>query len=364
MGVKVGIPDNGYNRVDEAAKGFVNGYKAGLGDPVTGTITGAIGAIGGALGDVFGIGKTKYTGAVGVSGDTSGQRVSNSQYKNYNTAADYLNNYYNTLPNNQQKVNAGSGWGIDTWKKRGWGGSDKYWMPYWTVNTNTGNNVMNDYINSGLGNWNTYLNNQSNAFNTYYKNMADKSYDENADRILSSYGAAGQQNFVNQNDSSQYADAKKQLDNQLARGYLSDVGYQQALNKLNNQVATNKANLAQLASNQYNTWSDDLAQLWAKNTLSADNGLDSNSWIKNYDAWKGYNGQDFNDLYSDAVDAMNNYQTQFISDDLMNAALNPYSLYNPDEYIAWGSANQGQFNPYLDFNANKKRPTLDNIGEV
>ena len=331
-------------------------------------------AVASGIGRALGIGgqKMTYMGETNVQGTdpNATTRVKQGAYNNYNDAVDYLNNYMrqNEGYDVANDLHRGTT-GLDKTKRRTtFGGADYEYKPWWKINTNTGNRVLDDYTNNskGLNNWGwtDYANQQSSNFVNRYSNLSNDFKNSMLSNTLANYGAAGRENFVNANDASHYADAKLQLDNQLARGYLSNVGYQQALQKLNNQIATNKANLAQLAQSKHDTWENDLAQAWAKNVMDSETGLDKDAWIKYYDNYMNYDGNNMNNLFDKAHGATSDYARAFISDDLMNAALVDQSLYNPDQYIAWGAANQGAYNPFDYLQSRKRRMTWDNIGEA
>lgn len=361
--------------LERASKGAAIGTAAGTaGALATGMLpviapTAIMGAV---TNMVMGSGDTDYVGSgyYTQNDKNATTRTGRAQYNRYNDAVNYLNNYMKSHEgyNSENDLLLGNH-GYDQWKKdRGIRGTKRWTTDFYQYNPNTGNRVLDDYTSRQGGfnstDWTDYANQQSSNFVDRYSNLSDDLKNSMLSNTLANYGAAGREGFVNTNDASHYADAKLQLDNQLARGYLSNVGYQQALQKLNNQIATNKANLAQLAQNKHDTWENDLAQAWAKNVMDSDTGLDNDAWIKYYDNYMNYDGNNMNNLFDKAHGATSDYANAFISDDLMNAALVDQSLYNPDQYIAWGAANQGAYNPFDYLQSRKRRMTWDNIGEA
>lgn len=307
------------------------------------------------------------------NGTGGGARVGQGQYNNYNAAMNAINDWGTQNQDNWNNV-GGSTYNAWTEKVKTRGGHHKKENhERWYVNPNSGNHILDDYVSGGsaLGSgynyntrgWGDYANQASNQFNQTYNNTSKNLYDQAQNQYTGMYDPYNNEsNFnslIGSKDTSQYGDASDVLKRDLARGYLSQAGYQTALNKLNNQQATNQQNLRDLGLGQYNAWKDALGQEWANNIDT----LDNNSWMKYYNNWNNYDGANMNQLFSNAQNAVGDYANAYINDDIFNNAID-VSLYDPDSYTAQGAQYQGMYNPFNRSVSNRRRRvTLDNIGE-
>lgn len=267
----------GYGAMTGAGLGSTIGALAGTGSfagPIGTAIGAGIGALAGFIGNKgFGLGKTKKVGNE-VLGGTYNQNlpmmgVTQEQYNNYNQAMNYLNGY-NAANNPDWAPIGASEYGRDVYKTKRIGHNKKSYAPTWAVGTNTGYNVMDDYIgNMGHMGWNDYTGLQGDIYNgryDYLSNSAFKRPDVNMWDLAA------------KEDARQYGNAKGTLDTMLVRGYLGGDSYNRALNELQGNRATNTAGLADIGNNMLNQWEIDARQEMANK--------DRGNWLDNWSSWK------------------------------------------------------------------------------
>ena len=283
-------------------------------------------------------------------GDQGQTRTTAQNYKNVND----LVKQWNTDNPNSYVDNATSS-PTDVFKGRSKKLKSKtYYVPAFAVNQNTGNSVVDQYTNYLLGGGtqgaNDWLSGQRKSYADAMGSAADQAVRDYLSGYKSNQGAA-----VNNAQSSAYDEAKAKLDAQKAYGYLSDVGYQKALDKLNAQTGNVRAAMNDAYSAQLQNWEDNLNQMYAKAT----GGIG---------AWDFANPFTENALYKDAVANAANYAGTSMSDDVLGSLLNNVDLYTPDQWIAYGAGNQGQYNPLSDFSTTGRRKknvtSTEGINEV
>lgn len=289
----------------------------------------------------------EYRGTVGDQGQV---RTSRQNFNNVNN----LVRQWNADNPNSYVGNATSSM-VDVFKSKGGRGKGQtYYLPAYAVNQNTGNAVVDKYVNYLLGGGNQRANDWLTGQRKSYSDAMSSAADQSVRDYMSGY-KSNQGTAVNNAQSSAYDEAKSKLDAQKAYGYLSDVGYQKALDKLNTQTGNVRAAMNDAYSAQLKNWEDNLNQMYAKAT----GGIG---------AWDFVNPFTENVLYKDAVNNASNYASNSMSDSVLSSLLSNVDLYTPDEWIAYGAGNQGQYNPLYDFSATGKRKknvtSTEGINEV
>ena len=285
------------------------------------------------LGGLFGR-KASYEGTIGDQGHT---RTTAQNYSNVN---DLVKQWNADNPNSY--VGNATSTMTDIYGSRGkWGKRKTYLTPAYAVNQNTGNSVVDQYANYLLGGGtqgaNDWLSGQRKSYSDAMNSAVDEAVRDYMSGYKSNQGAA-----INNAQSSAYDEAKAKLDAQKAYGYLSDVGYQNALDKLNAQTGSVRAAMNDAYSAQLQNWEDNLNQMYAKAT----GGIG---------AWDFANPFTENALYKDAVANASNYAGTSMSDDVLRSLLSNVDLYTPNEWIAYGAGSQGQYNPFSDFATSNRR---------
>lgn len=350
-----------------AATGASLGSVAG---PI-GTVAGAVvGGLTGLAGSAAGIGKTKNQGYSPVSGtynqngnmsllgtkDTGARR-----YGAYNDAMNYLNGV-NQQWNPEWSAIGDSERGqydlvtkmADPYSKEAMigyalgglpgliGGSvlgakkEHNYIDAYKANLNTGYNVMDDFVNGRNYSGDTW--NLDRGWNPY-RQQQDAIFQDRLGNLSRANEAGiinGMRNNVNDlvtdTDQRQYDLAKNTLDQQLARGYMTQRQYQQALNQLNQNRIANRQSLNDIGSNQLDQWKSDVKQAY-QNKMDQDL---TDAWIKNYNAWKA---DDLSGLYGGASDAAQAYLNNVVSDDYLKSLMMQTSMYTPEQYMATGISN-------------------------
>lgn len=317
----------------------------GVAKAVLPTVTAPLDALG--VGKLFRSGSS-YRGTFG--GQQGHTRTTAQNYKNVN---DLVKQWNADNPNSY--VNNATSTMTDVYKGRGnWGKKKTVYSPAYAVNQNTGNSVVDQYTNYLLGGGNQGANDWLAGQRKSYADAMGSAADQAVRDYMSGY-KSNQGTAVNAAQSSAYDEAKAKLDAQKAYGYLSDVGYQKALDKLNAQTGNVRAAMNDAYSAQLQNWEDNLNQMYAKAT----GGIG---------AWDFANPFTENTLYKDAVNNAANYAGTSMSDDVLSSLLGNVDLYTPDEWIAYGAGNQGQYNPLSDFATTGRRKknvtSTEGINEV
>lgn len=291
--------------------------------------------------------RPEYRGTVGDQG-----QVRTSQ-QNFNNVNDLVRQWNADNPNSH--VGNATSSMVDVFKGQGkWGKGQTYYLPSYAVNQNTGNSVVDKYVGYLLGGGNQGANDWLAGQRKSYADAMSSAADQSVRDYMSGY-KSNQGTAVNNAQSSAYNEAKSKLDAQKAYGYLSDVGYQKALDKLNTQTGNVRAAMNDAYSAQLKNWEDNLNQMYAKAT----GGIG---------AWDFVNPFTENALYKDAVNNASNYASNSMSDSVLSSLLSDVDLYTPDEWIAYGAGNQGQYNPLYDFSTTGRRKknvtSTEGINEV
>lgn len=312
-------------------------------DPITAAVAGA--ALNG-LGGLLGSGAS-YRGTLGDQGQTR------TTAQNYNNVNDLVKQWNADNPNSY--VGNATSTMTDVFKGKGkWGKGKTYYSPAYAVNQNTGNSVVDQYTNYLLGGGNQGANDWLSRQRKAYSDAMSSAANQAVRDYMSGY-RGNQGSAVDTAQNSAYEEAKAKLDAQKAYGYLSDVGYQKALDKLNAQTGNVRAAMNDAYSVQLQNWEDNLNQMYAKAT----GGIG---------AWDFANPFTENALYKDAAANAANYAGTSMSDDVLSSLLSNVDLYTPDQWIAYGAGNQGQYNPLSDFSTTGRRKknvtSTEGINEV
>lgn len=292
--------------------------------------------------------KTKVMDANDLDGMSNITQVSADQWNNYNKAIDFLNQ--SGLYEDQYQKGIKDTSAIKKSSKLK--GSKTRYYDHYGVWNDTGNSALDNYINSGLGDWDQYQQAQTTAFNNQYNLASDNYLRDYINQYLDPYRTNLDTSLNTANDK-QFADAKSKLDAQLSRGYLSDTGYNKALADLEAQVSGNLGGLSNVYNSQLNSWNDDISQAWAKGANASSLANDPYAWL-NADKYMQF------DEAKRGVGSLGDHITNY-GGGLMDSLLAANNSYNPDEYIATGANYQGVFNPEFDFNTKKKK-NAENIG--
>lgn len=290
----------------------------------------------------------------GRVGDSTG--YNQTSYQNYSNMNDLIKQWNADNPN-QYSQGATNSW-VDVYGG-GRSASNKRKKPVYYVGygikNDTGNQAVDQYANYLLGGGNQGANDWLQGQRTNY----NKSMQDAAKSAVSGYidpYRQSQQESINSSLSSAFDEAKSKLDAQKAYGYLSDVGYQKALNKLNTQRGAVQAGMNDVYNAQVSNWENNLNDMYNK----AISGIGAWDFVNPYDS----EGSEF---YKQNALAQN-YAQNSINQDILNSLLSDANTFTPEEWIAYGAGNQGQYNPFVDFtpsSSRKKRTTsTEGINEV
>ena len=357
-----------------------NGAKTGaslgsVAGPLGTVVGGGMGAIAGLAGSQMGVGKTTNKGYTPTSGtyNQGGQMsslgtggVGAKRYGSYNDAMNYLNGVnqqwnpdWSSIGDSEQgrydlstkMANpAGTAIGAVLGAPLGpmgslagaaigsaIGGKKKHnYVDSYNANLNTGYNVMDDFVNGRNYSGDTW--NLDRGWEPY-RQQQDAIFQDRLGNLSRANEASivnGMRNNVNDlvtdTDQRQYDLAKNTLDQQLARGYMTQRQYQQALNQLNQNRIANRQSLSDIGSNQLDQWKSDVKQAY-QNKMDQDL---ADAWIKNYNAWKA---DDLSGLYGGASDAAQAYLNNVVSDDYLKSLMMQTNMYTPEQYMATGVSN-------------------------
>lgn len=325
--------------------------------PITGglslgnnAIGNTIGNLGQAIGNGFAKKGPTYMGRVGSS-----DGYNQTSYQNYSNMNDLVNQW--NKDNANQYVQDATGSWTDFYKggrsRSGKSKNDTFSVGY-GIKNDTGNQAVDQYANYLLGggtqNANDWLTGQRSAYTTGMQNAAKSAVNNYMDPFIS-----GQQDSINAAQQSAFDEAKAKLDRQKAYGYLSDLGYQKALDKLNTQTGSVRSNMNDVYNAQLNNWSNNLNDMYQK----AINGAGAWDFVNPFD-------REGSDYYRQNQLAQN-YAQNSMNQDIMNSLLADANTYTPEQWIAYGAGEQGAYNPFADFTSGtrrKKTTSTEGINEV
>ena len=336
------------NTLENAGKGASTGAAAGAYFGPIGAISGAlIGGAAGALG--LGTGKKKVMRDDASTWGNKYQRVPSNIYNKYNDLVKQWN-----ADNPNQYTEGGSTRGTYAVKKSTSRGHKTNYYDQYGINMNTGNQAIDQYANYLLGGGTQGATDWVTGKRTDYSNAMKDAAKSAVSGYINPYRQS-QQDSVNSSLNTAFEEAKAKLDAQKAYGYLSDVGYQKALDKLMNQRGSVQSGMNDAYNAQVSNWENNLNDMY--NT--AISGIKGWDWVNPFDVEGGE--------YAKQNALAQNYAQNSINQDVLNSLLSDANTFTPEEWIAYGAGNQGQYNPFIDFTptSRKKRTTsTEGINEV
>lgn len=225
------------------------------------------------------------------------------------------------------------------------------------IDPNASNYALNQYAQDIIGGNNLsasdWLGGKRSAYSDAYQNAADTAVGD----YLNPY-RTNMQSSITSAQQSAFDEAKARLDAQKAYGYLSDLGYQNALAKLQGQTGTVNDAMYNAYAGKLGEWEQNLNDMYAKGKGQI-GGWD---WATNRgDYSRGQN-------WLDAAQQAGLYNQNAMSNDILSSVMDMANTYTPEEWIAYGAGTQGQYNPFIDFtpySGRKKRTTsTEGINEV
>lgn len=316
-------------------------------------------AVGAALGGVTG----GLTGALGTTtkktmrDDASNwgsniSRVNQDQYNRYN---DLVNLWNADNPNEYTEGSDVHGTLAVKSGSRLGGHKTKYYDQY-GIDPNASNYALNQYAQDIIGgnklSASDWLGGKRSAYTDAYQKAADTAVSD----YLNPY-KTNMQSSITSAQQSAFDEAKAKLDAQKAYGYLSDLGYQNALAKLQGQTGTVNDAMYNAYAGKLGEWEQNLNDMYAKGKGQI-GGWD---WATN----QGNYSQDQNWL--DAAAEAKSYNQNAMSNDILSSVMDMANTYTPEEWIAYGAGTQGQYNPTEGFSPTgkrKKKVSTEGINEV
>lgn len=225
------------------------------------------------------------------------------------------------------------------------------------IDPNASNYALNQYAQDIIGgnslSASDWLGGKRSAYSDAYQNAADTAVGD----YLNPY-RTNMQSSITSAQQSAFDEAKARLDAQKAYGYLSDLGYQNALAKLQGQTGTVNDAMYNAYAGKLGEWEQNLNDMYAKGKGQI-GGWD---WATNQgDYSRGQN-------WLDAAQQAGLYNQNAMSNDILSSVMDMANTYTPEEWIAYGAGTQGQYNPFIDFtpySGRKKRTTsTEGINEV
>lgn len=277
-------------------------------------------------------------------------RVDSGTYNRYN---DLVNQWNADNPN--QYAEGDDIHGVQAVKKSTSRGHKTNYYDQYGLGNQSGNKALDQYANYLLGGGTQGANDWVQGQRTNYSNAMRDASKAAVSGYVDPYRQS-QQESVNSSLNSAFDEAKAKLDAQKAYGYLSDVGYQKALDKLMNQRGAVQSGMNDVYNAQVSNWENNLNDMYNR-ALSGIGGWD---WVNPFDAEGGE--------YSRQNALAQNYAQNSINQDILNSLMSDANTFTPEEWIAYGAGNQGQYNPFVDFtpsSGRKKRTTsTEGINEV
>lgn len=301
----------------------------------------------------LGFGMSKGPTYAGRIGSSDGYTQTSAQ--GYNNMNDLVNQWNADNPNKHVQGATGSWYDVYKGGRSSSGRSKRDIVSIgYGINSNTGNQALDQYANYLLGGGTQgatdWLTGQRNSYSNAMQDAAKAAVSGYIDPYMQS-----QQDNVNNSLNSAFDEAKAKLDAQKAYGYLSDVGYQKALDKLMNQRGSVQSGMNDVYNAQISSWENSLNDMYNK-AISGVKGWD---WVNPFDA----EGSE----YFKQNTLAQNYAQNSINQDILNSLMSDANTFTPEEWIAYGAGNQGQYNPFIDFipTSKKKRTTsTEGINEV
>lgn len=275
----------------------------------------------------------------------------------YNNVNDLVNQWNDKNPN--QYVQGATGSWQDLYQKdKSMGRKATTVVDHYGINANTGNKVVDQYGNYLLGGGTQgatkWLEGERAKYKTDMENAAKSAVSGYIDPYIS-----GQQGYVDNALEAAFQESLDKLKRQKAYGYLSQIGYDKAEKKLNEQKGSVQANMNDAYSG--------LVHTGEKSWLTNLNNM-YNTAIGRIGEWDFVNPFDAegSDYYKQNQLAQN-YAQNSINEDIIKSILANANTFTPEEWIAYGAGEQGQYNPFADFTAGtrkKKTTSTSGINEV
>lgn len=270
-------------------------------------------------------------------------KASQQAYNNYNELLGLMNQDRST----GDYLGGDSATGITSIKKTSpFKNKTKHYTSY-GLGSQSGNYALDQYAKDLLGGYSggasSWADQQRNAYQKSLDAQAKSLYGE----YLDPYKTNQLQSTETANQTA-YDQAKAKLDQQRTYGYLSDVGYQNALTKLNNETARVKQSMGSVYEAQVSDWEKALQQAYSSQVTPE-------AW--SFSDYAGNAGAD--QEWLDYSNWAKNYGAANIGQEYLDSLMANADSYNPDLYIAYGAGTQGEYNPYLDFTVGQKRKKKD-----
>lgn len=344
---------------DQYAKGWESGTKYNLvtgpfdlisGGKLSSSVGNAVGNISAHLG-LGGFGGKKTMRDDASSWGSNIAHVNQDQYNRYND----LVNLWNT--DNPNEYTEGSDvHGVKAIKKSTSRGHKTNYYDQYGIDPNASNYALNQYAQDIIGGNNLsasdWLGGKRSAYTDAYQKAADTAVSD----YLNPY-KTNMQSSITSAQQSAFDEAKAKLDAQKAYGYLSDLGYQNALAKLQGQTGTVNDAMYNAYAGKLGEWEQNLNDMYAKGK-GLIGGWD---WATNQgDYSKGKS-------WLDAAQQAGLYNQNAMSNDILSSVMDMANTYTPEEWIAYGAGTQGQYNPTEGFSPTgkrKKKVSTEGINEV
>lgn len=277
--------------------------------------------------------------------------VNQDQYNRYND----LVNLWNA--DNPNEYTEGSDvYGQKIIKKSTSSGHKNKRYDQYGIDPNASNYALNQYAQDIIGgnklSASDWLSGKRSAYTDDYQKAADTAVSD----YLNPY-KTNMQSSITSAQQSALNEAIAKLDAQKAYGYLSELGYQNALAKLKTQTGAVNDAMYNAYKGKLGEWEQNLNDMYAK----------GKGQIGGWD-WAAYQNdysQDQNWL--NAMAEAKSYNQNAMSNDVLSSVMDMANTYTPEEWIAYGAGTQGQYNPTEGFSPvgkRKKKVSTEGINEV
>ena len=316
----------------------------GLGTALGATLGGLVGGLGASTK------KTMRDDAASWGSNIS--RVNQDQYNRYND----LVNLWNADNPNEYTEGSDVHGTLAIKKGSGLKGHSTSYYDQYGIDPNASNYALNQYAQDIIGgnklSASDWLGGKRSAYSDAYQKAADTAVSD----YLNPY-KTNMQSSITSAQQSAFDEAKAKLDAQKAYGYLSDLGYQNALAKLQAQTGTVNDAMYNAYAGKLGEWEQNLNDMYAKGKGQI-GGWD---WAANQgDYSKGQS-------WLDAAQQAGLYNQNAMSNDILSSVMDMANTYTPEEWIAYGAGTQGQYNPTEGFSPvgkRKKKVSTEGINEV
>lgn len=343
-----------YSKGSEAAVKY-SPYTAGLDLISGGQLSSSVGnAVGNALAHLgfggFGGKKTMRDDAANWGSNVA--HVNRDQYNRYN---DLVNLWNQDNPN--EYTQGADVHGVKAIKKSTSKGHKTNYYDQYGIDPTGSNYALNKYAQDLIGGNTLSASDWLSGQRTAYTDAYQKAADEAVKNYLNPY-QSNMQSSISSAQKAAFDEAKAKLDAQKAYGYLSDVGYNNALAKLQNQTGTVNDAMYNAYAGKLDEWEQNLNDMYnqGKGLIGGWN------WANNsMDYTKDQN-------WLDAAAQAGLYNQNAMNQGILSSVMDMANTYTPEEWIAYGAGTQGQYNPFVDFTSGKKKKknttSTEGINEV